>query len=271
MSNNIKAPPPLVSVITCVYNGESHLEQTIKSVLAQTYPNIEYIVIDGGSTDNTLTILEKYKDDIDVVVSEKDKGIADAMNKGIDLAKGQIVGIIHSDDWYDNNAVALAVSALKSSDIAYGYLMYWKDEVAYMVYKCDHTLLKNEMTVSHPTVFIKKSVYEKYGTYNLNYKLAMDYDKLLMYMIEGCQFQLINKVLANFRYSGASDQNWISAYNEVRIIKNKHIGNSLKNLLYFMFQVIKTSISRLLQYVKLHSIINEYRKHFSHIEKESKN
>src|SRR6187402_2271204 len=96
---------PLISIVTVVYNAKETIERTIKSVISQSYKNIEYIVIDGGSTDGTLDIINKYKSDISKLVSEKDKGIADAMNKGIGYAKGELIGLINADDWYEEGAL----------------------------------------------------------------------------------------------------------------------------------------------------------------------
>ena len=102
---------PLVSIITVVLNGESHLEHTINSVLCQTYENLEYIIIDGGSSDGTQDIIRKYQDKIDYWISESDDGIYDAMNKGILQAKGELIGILNSDDWYELETVELMVNA----------------------------------------------------------------------------------------------------------------------------------------------------------------
>ncbi len=102
---------PLVSIITVVYNGAKTLEQTILSVLNQTYKNIEYIIIDGESTDGTLDIIEMYRDKISTCISEPDEGLYDAMNKGVSIANGELIGIINSDDWFEKNAVELVVSS----------------------------------------------------------------------------------------------------------------------------------------------------------------
>lgn len=117
MTNMIK-----VSIITVVYNGVKNIEQTIKSVLHQTYSNIEYIVIDGGSTDGSLDIIKKYSDSISYWVSEADKGIYDAMNKGISKATGDLIGIINSDDWYEPDAIMNMVTAYEENTVLYGII-----------------------------------------------------------------------------------------------------------------------------------------------------
>src|SRR5258705_5340519 len=101
---------PLVSIITIVYNGEKYIEDSIRSVINQSYKNIEYIIIDGGSSDNTVSIIKKYEKQIAFWISEKDKGISDAFNKGIAKATGEIIGILNSDDWYERDTVAKAVT-----------------------------------------------------------------------------------------------------------------------------------------------------------------
>ena len=113
---------PLVSIITVVYNGEKHIEQTINSVLNQTYSNIEYIIIDGDSTDNTLNIIKKYEDKIAHFISEKDSGIYNAMNKGLALTKGEIISILNADDYYFENTLQQVVDIFSTSqsDIVYG-------------------------------------------------------------------------------------------------------------------------------------------------------
>ncbi len=121
---------PLMSIITVVFNGEKFLEQTIQSVINQTYKNIEYIIIDGGSTDGTLDIIKKYKDKIDYWASEKDEGIYDAMNKGIKVAKGKYLAFINADDWYEDNALNHVFSAYSQNqniDFFYGNLNFIKD------------------------------------------------------------------------------------------------------------------------------------------------
>ena len=117
---------PVISIITITYNGEKHIEQTIQSVLGQTYPNIQYIIIDGGSTDQTLSIIKKYEQKLYYWVSEKDKGISDAFNKGIAKATGEIVGIINADDWYEPAALEQVAARMGDADVCFGDLQLWR-------------------------------------------------------------------------------------------------------------------------------------------------
>src|SRR6187399_1640486 len=151
---------PLVSIITVAYNADPFIEKTIQSVLSQTYSPIEYIIIDGGSTDNTVNIIKGYSNRIAYWCSEKDNGISDAFNKGLSKATGDIIGIINADDWYENDTVERVVNDFGNSDIVYGDLQIWKGKQKDFIQKGDHSLLTREMTVNHPTVFVKKSCYE---------------------------------------------------------------------------------------------------------------
>lgn len=196
-----------VSIITVVYNGAGTIEQTIKSVLGQTYKNIEYIIIDGASTDGTQQIVEKYVDKIAYYVSEKDEGLYYAMNKGIGKATGEIIGIINSDDWYDINAVKNIVGLFskKDAEVVYGNTIVVAE---------DGTKKKNKAGVlqtlwyaapfRHPSVFVKKSTYEQFGVFDINYLVASDYDLLLRFYSENVRFEYIDEVIAYFRMGGLS-------------------------------------------------------------------
>ncbi len=227
---------PLVSVITIVYNGERHLEQTIKSVLAQTYKNIEYIVVDGGSNDGSLDIVRRYEDRIDYWMSEPDRGISDAMNKGVALAGGDIVGMIHADDWFEPDAVETAVGAMKNygCDVFCGSLCYYKDEKAFFTDRSKPELLGSYMSVWHPTVFLKNEVYKKEGAFDLMFRSGMDYDLMLRLLTRGYKFASVNKVISNMRTGGTSDQSWRRMLDEEYRIKVKNgAGRFRSGLTYY--------------------------------------
>ena len=173
----------LVSIITVCYNSEKTIERTILSVLNQTYKNIEYIIVDGRSKDHTLDIVKKYKTNFGnrlKIISEKDNGIYDAMNKGIRNASGQLVGIINSDDYYENTAVEHMVSAMRDApyQILYGLLRKTRDGIENQVVMTKHENLTNVM-IPHPTCFITKKLYVDLGMYNTDYKSCADYDFML--------------------------------------------------------------------------------------------
>jgi glycosyltransferase involved in cell wall biosynthesis len=259
---------PLVSIITVVYNGEKSIETTIKSVINQTYPNIEYIIIDGGSTDSTLDIINKYRNELALIISETDNGISDAFNKGLRHASGEIIGIINADDWYDKNTIVKVVENIKDVDIVYGDLGLWKKDKIDFVLKGDHRFLEQEMTINHPTVFIRKKWYDQFGFFDEAYKCAMDYDIILRFKVNNCLFGYIPEVLANMRWGGFSDKMWILGCRETLIIKNKYLPhNKLRNRLYFYKHFMAIALPRLLSKLHFNFLIKLYRVRFAKVKK----
>jgi len=259
---------PLVSIITIVYNGEKHIEHTIQSVLGQSYHPIEYIVIDGGSTDNTAGILEKYKDSIAVRISEKDQGISDAFNKGLKRATGEIIGIINSDDWYEKDAVEKAVAYIGNYDIVYGDLRLWKDGKPEFEQKGDDTHLENEMSVNHPTVFVRKNCYDRVGNFDKRYKCAMDYDLILRLRVNNYRFGYIPQVLANMRWEGISDTRWLLGCQETLLIKNHYLPDKKwSNQLYFYKHVLAIAATKFMQKIKLGFLVRIYRSRWARLKK----
>lgn len=201
---------PLISILTVVYNGEKYLQQTIDSVYNQTYKNIEYIIVDGGSTDNTLTIIKQNETKISKWVSEPDKGLYDAMNKGVKMASGALIGTINSDDWYEPNTVQLVVDEyLKdtSKSIFHGYRYDILEDGDKQVYRFNNSSIRFKyfsMTYSHPSMFISKELY-KTNNYNIKLKLYADYQFVLTaFLNDATQFAYIDKPLVNFRLGGVS-------------------------------------------------------------------
>lgn len=195
------------SIITVCLNSEQTIEQTIQSVVRQEYDDYEYIIIDGGSTDGTQEILEKYKENIALMISEPDDGIYDAMNKGVALSSGEVIGIINSDDWYEPGVLEMVRQCFQESDgeVVYGRANIIRDDGEIEVQIPDDIeKIRYEMGIPHPTVFIKKDIYRKFGGFQQKYKIAADYDLMLRLYIKGVRFICLNQVLANFRYGGVS-------------------------------------------------------------------
>lgn len=233
----------LISIITVCYNSETTIEQTIQSVLHQTYSDIEYILVDGQSQDNTLNIIKKYETAFKGRMkwsSEKDQGIYDAINKGIQQAQGEIIGIIHSNDWYEANTVEHIVDAYQQNpqgEIFYGLLKKYDSQTDTPLLSISyyHTLLPKLM-ITHPTCFVKNKTYQKQGLFDLNYKLAADYEFMLRCYLKKVTFVPIDKLLANFRMGGASEQYSIAIRKEVIQIQKKYkcISNFKYFVIYFL-------------------------------------
>ncbi len=218
-----------VSIITITYNSELTLIETIDSVLLQTYPNIEYIIVDGHSTDSSISIIHSYKDKISKFVSEKDRGLYDALNKGISLATGDIIGVLHSDDFYTSSKVIeniVQIFKTHQAEAVYADLFYvdkkdtdkiirhWKSGH----YK--HGMFMHGWMPPHPTFFVKKHIYEKYGHFNLDLVSAADYELMLRF-VHKHQIKLayLPEFIIKMRVGGKSNlslKNRIHANNEDR-------------------------------------------------------
>ncbi len=200
----------LVSIVTVVYNGVATLERTIRSVLEQDHPNIEYIIVDGGSTDGTIDLLRRYDDRLDLWTTGKDKGIYDAMNKGIALCTGDWVALINADDWYEPGAVKQAMMAVRDRpgiNIVHGdiWLHYPNGQRTLKKARSSGFLLKYwEMVMNHPSFFVRRKFYEG-RPFDAKLKVSADhkwtYDA---YRLSPAMFLYLPKPIANFTVGGAS-------------------------------------------------------------------
>jgi glycosyltransferase involved in cell wall biosynthesis len=234
---------PLVSIITIVFNGEKTIQRTLESVKRQTYLNIEHIIIDGGSTDKTLEIIKRFETSITFWHSEKDNGISDAFNKGIGAAKGIIIGFLNADDWYNPNTIETIIPFFNQFSVVYGDVQFWEDnEIKHRTY-ADHSKLKQGMTLAHPAVFVKRSMYEKYGVFNVNYKIAMDYEFIARLYFNQESFHNIHGVLVNMSLGGLSDRNWLKAFKEEKKVKSLYLGVIRSNY-FFLKQTLLFSFQR---------------------------
>lgn len=199
-----------VSIITPCLNSERTIRQTIESVLGQTYSDIEYIIVDGGSEDNTLQIIEEYIPMFEGrlrYISEKDKGIYDAMNKGIKLSHGRIIGIINSDDYYESTAIEKVVNQYCKGceQVIYGYCNILHSNNPIKICKDSHKNLYRNM-IPHPACFVTREVYQRYGLFRTVFKIAGDYEFMVRIYNKNVEFIHIPEVLANFRLGGVSSQ-----------------------------------------------------------------
>ena len=251
---------PLVSIITIVYNGERYLEQTIRSVLDQTYRNIEYYIVDGGSTDQSVEIIRKYEPFLAGWISEPDKGISDAFNKGIAATRGGIIGLINADDWYEKDCVEKVVARLGHHHIVYGDIRYWKNGARLFVQEGNHELLKKEMTVNHPAVFVSRNCYEEQGGFDVQLRCAMDYDLLLRLYVKGYSFVHLPAVLANMRWQGLSDSMWKKGCRETLNIKNNYLPlRRAAHHRYYYRHLLAIGFPKLLENIGLGFIPRIYR------------
>ncbi|MCS4198118.1 glycosyltransferase family 2 protein [Salinibacter ruber] len=200
-----------VSIVTVSYNSAQTISDTIESVRRQTYPHIEYIVVDGGSTDETVEIITKNEEVIDRWTSEPDEGIYDAMNKGIRMSSGDIVGILNSDDWYEPKAVETAVRVFEKHedvDLVHGAMRLWKQEgkVDGCWGKRDGLPPTHIAPFNHPTLFVRRKVYRNIGLFDVSLPTAADYDFMLRFMKSGYEEKYVDHVLTNFRQGGVTSQ-----------------------------------------------------------------
>ena len=216
-----------VSIITITFNSEATLKDTIESVINQSYPDIEYIIVDGKSTDKTLSIIDSYKNRISKVVSEKDNGLYDALNKGIAMATGDLIGIIHSDDFYTNDfVIEKIVKSIEdnNADAVYADLYYVDKDDTNKIFRkwksgnYKHGMFLNGWMPPHPTFFVKRFVYEKYGTFNLNFISAADYELMLRFIHKHkIKLSYLPEFIIKMRVGGKSNvslKNRIRANNE---------------------------------------------------------
>jgi len=270
---------PLVTIITVCYHSEKYLRDAIESVINQTYKNIEYIIIDGNSKDKTLDIIKEYEPKFEGrmrYISEPDNGIYNAMNKGIKMSKGDIIGIINSDDWYETNAIELIVNKyIKSIEnnkyiIFFGNMNKCNDEKKIMYISKKNKKYLNEnidkrMTIPHPTVFVTRDVYFDKGMYDEKLKICADYKLILNNYHRGSKFIYINKTISNMRGSGMSDRasTFLMMIKERFFIRAKYIKLN-KNILYFIkeitIELFKKNVKSLLYKMNKSKLVDLYYK-----------
>ncbi|MEM5563998.1 glycosyltransferase family 2 protein [Psychroserpens sp. AS72] len=248
-----------VSLITATYNSEKTLEFCMNSVLSQTYTDIEYIVVDGNSSDNTVDLIKsKAKDSPNITwTSEPDKGIYDALNKGIEKATGDIVGFVHSDDFLaDDECISQIVQAFKNHKVdgVYGNLHYVSFENPDVVIRnwtsqpFQPKLLKRGWMPAHPTLFLNRKVYETLGNFNLAYKIAADYDFILrIFTSSKYSFHYLPKTVVKMRVGGASNK---SLKNLIRKTKEDLKAARTNHLSFPLSVIVMKNLSKIPQWFK---------------------
>ena len=239
----------IISVITVCYNSENTIEQTIQSVVNQNFNRMEYIIIDGGSTDNTLSIIEKYKSKIDFFISEQDNGIYDAINKGIKHSSGEIVGFLHADDIFKDCNVLYKIhnSFSDNIDLIYGDIEYVDQNDVFKVirkWKSNKFKLgsfKWGWMPPHTSFFLRKRHYEKFGNYSLKLGTSADYELMLrMFVVHKLKSKYISTVITCMRMGGVSNANFKNRFLANRNDKKAWQLNNLKPLwLTFILKPIR--------------------------------
>lgn len=234
-----------ITIITVCFNGANTIEDTIRSVVSQTHSDVEYILMDGASTDGTLDVVERHRDKFTKVLSEPDRGIYDAMNKGIALATGEVIGFINADDFYASSGVLAKVASTFADlavDACYGDLCYVRqDDTSAMVrYWQSSVFHPGAFEVGwcppHPTFFVRRKIYERCGMFDLTYKIAADVE-LMMRFLEVCQVRAkyIPEMLVRMRLGGTTNRslsNIVKQNKEIlRMLRHHGLRSSAMRLL----------------------------------------
>jgi glycosyltransferase involved in cell wall biosynthesis len=243
-----------ISVITATYNSAATVRDTLNSIASQQYPNVEHIIVDGLSKDNTLQIVNEFAH-VAKILSEKDNGIYDAMNKGVQLATGEVVGILNSDDFYTGTSILAKVAAAfedPAVEAVYGDLQYVKSNNLQVVtrtwksgsYKKKY--LYYGWMPPHPTFFVRRDIYEKCGLFNTTLRSAADYELMLRVLLKyNTRVQYIPEVLVKMRVGGMSNA---SLKNRLRAHKEDEIAWQLNNLRPYFFTTWLKPLRKILQF-----------------------
>lgn len=238
---------PKISIVTITFNSEHTVEETIKSVISQDYPNLEYIIIDGASKDGTLAVVDKYRGKIAKVISEPDNGISDAFNKGIRHSTGDIIGIINSDDVLLPGALSAVAAAYESGVGVYrGNILIWDSKSNTKIKACPsmkfplHTFKKR--VVCHMGTFVAKEVYEKYGMFKTHFRFMMDVDLLVRLYEAGVRFKYIPKELAMFRLGGVTSSLFLKKTGELERLFRENGAGWLYAKMHVVLFVLTNSI-----------------------------
>lgn len=243
-----------ISVVTVVFNSKPTIAQAIESVLSQSYSAVESIVIDGASTDGTLAVLETYRPRLSLIVSERDEGIYDALNKGLKHATGDVVGFLHADDVFESSEVLAKVAAVfldPTIDAVYGDLVYVRHSDIGQVIRYwqagqyDTALLSRGWMPPHPTFYVRRSVYERLGGFDKRYRIAADYDTILRFLAVGkIRAVYIPEVLVRMRAGGISNRSLKTilrkTWEDFEVVRRNEVGG--------VMTILKKNFSKLSQF-----------------------
>ena len=240
----------LFTIITVTLNSEKTILKTIESIDNQTFKNFEYIIIDGGSNDQTLKIIEKNLQKETLIISEKDRGIYNAMNKGIENSKGEYVGFLNSDDWFDNNTLEIVNDFISSnkSDIVYGDAKFYDKGKLKFYAKAEIKNLSKDMSLLHSSFYVKRNLIKQFK-FNEDMLITSDYEQMIK-LKNSHKFSYINSSLSNVSMGGISS-NLLLSSKEFYLIQLKYFGlinsaiNYIKKYHYHMIKIFYFSIKRL--------------------------
>jgi len=228
------------SIITVCKNNDNTIGRTLCSVINQKYVHYEHIIIDGKSTDRTFDIINKYNNNNMIVISESDRGIADAFNKGLLRATGDIVGFLNSDDWYANDGVLKLINDMYSGEntVLCGSVdMYTSDNKYIKKRESYPSKIRHGMYIQHPASFVPLKLIRKVGLFDHKYKIAMDFDYFTRLMFCGAEFKKISQVITCMQTGGVSS-NILHAIKEDLSIKNKYYGPSVRTYIHYYLSCI---------------------------------
>ena len=260
----MSAERPLITIVTVCRNASALLRPTVESVLEQRTPAVEYWIVDGASTDGTREYLDSLASSGIRWISEPDRGIADAMNKGARLATGRWVAHLHAGDRYLPGALhAVLASAESPADVLCGSLL--KDEErGEELYRPRPSRLRMDMTIHHPATFTRREVFEEIGGFDERYPNAMDYDFFLRAFLEGKRFQVLPETLARMTSGGQSERSLWKTYRETQVIRTRLLTSGWeRSNLYFLLLVARGSARRMLQRGGLGGLVSWFRRRFS--------
>lgn len=225
-----------ITVITVCFNSVDTIEKAIESVINQDYPDKEYIIVDGGSTDGTVNIIKKYENCISRWISEPDDGIFDAMNKGIHMATGNVIAFLNSDDWYVESALSMVCEVFEKNDcdcVCCDNYVIQQDgsQVYYDASNLSQEDMYKRMIYFHSAIFAKKELFEKSNNFDLTYRIAADYDWILRAIEKGARLFYLHKPIFTFCYGGVSSVNEIECAREAKEIAIRHLPIDKKDYL----------------------------------------
>ena len=220
-----QAEKPLVSVVTVVFNGADHLEQAIEAVAAQTYPNIQHIVIDGGSTDGTVAIIRRHEASIAKWISEPDRGLYDAMNKGVTLVNDPESYVLFAnadDSLHSPDAVDRVIASSAGEDLVYGKMIFTDGDISGTLGRPVELNDLARETLCHPATFVRRRLFDRVGPFDLTFRIAADYDHIVRCFASGATTRFVDVVVSRMRMGGLSDDRFmLSCRERKRVIRER--------------------------------------------------